>query len=686
MPSGKPRRSWTREWRSWASVPRTVRMRGGADSRDEAVAEGDLADRRQVYADREDEHARRAEEVARRGTLLATARGVVFVVGVGLVIAGDVAEGGTAVALLVAAAVLAVVFLVLVSRHRRVERWEAWHRTLATLNREGRLRLSRDWDGLDRIQGEGWWAEAPDMDPESHPYAGDLHVFGHASLTRLLGPVTTAPGRRTLSTWLLEGASPGEVEGRQEAVAELGSDLDFRQELAALGRRVEPGGQGALDELLAWAEGPIWLRERRGVVATAWIVPPVTVGLAGLHLAGVLGPLWIIPLVLQLLVRHRVGARMGADFHRATHGGPGIRCYAEQLRHVHERPARADRLRALRSRLEHEGQPVHRGLARLGKLLETAESRHNLFWQGLDLLFLVDVHLHGALERWKAEWGTDVRGWTETLGEVEALAALGSLVHDHPEWAFPEPASEEEPRLRTRDLGHPLLPPDTCVRNDVEVGPPGTFVLVTGSNMSGKSTLLRAVGANLVLAGAGGPVCATAFAFPPVRLWTGMRAEESLEEGISRFMAELLRMRRIVEAARGGGTHDGADGRSAPPILYLLDEVLQGTNTGERRVAVRAVLRHLLEEGALGVVTTHDLTLHDAPDLDRKSRKVHFRETVEEGPEGTRLHFDHRLREGLATTRNALRLLEAVGLGREGEEAEAAKEGEEAAEEADSAS
>lgn len=626
-------------------------------------------DRRQVYADREDEHARRADEEATRGTWLATARGVVFVVAVGLVIAGDLAEGGAAVASLGAAAALALTFLALVSGHRRVGRREAWHRTLATLNREGRLRLSRDWDGLDRIQGEGWWAEAPGTDPETHPYAGDLHVFGHASLARLVGPVTTAAGRRTLSAWLLEGASPAGVGVRQEAVAELGADLDFRQELAALGRGAEPGGQAVLDEFLAWAEGPVWLLERRSVRAAAWSLPPVTVALAGAWLAGALGPLWIVPLALQLLVRHRIGARVGADFHRATHGGPGVRCYAEQLRHVHDRPARADRLRTLRSRLEHEGQPVHRGLARLGKLLETAESRHNLFWQGLDLLFLVDVHLHGALERWKAEWGGDVRGWTAALGEVEALAALGSLAHDHPEWAFPEPAVEKEPRLRARDLGHPLLPPATCVRNDLEVGPPGSFVLVTGSNMSGKSTLLRAVGANLVLAGAGAPVCATAFAFPSVRLWTGMRAEESLEEGISRFMAELLRMRRIVEAARAGGG-DGAPDRNAPPVLYLLDEVLQGTNTGERRVAVRAVLRHLLDEGALGVATTHDLTLHDAPDLDRRSRKVHFRETVEEGPGGTRIHFDYRLREGLATTRNALRLLEAVGLGWEGGEAE----------------
>jgi DNA mismatch repair ATPase MutS len=233
------------------------------------------------------------------------------------------------------------------------------------------------------------------------------------------------------------------------------------------------------------------------------------------------------------------------------------------------------------------------------------------------------------------------------------LSALASLAHDHPDWCDPVLSRDGEVLVQGTDLGHPLLEPSACVRNDVAVGPPGTFLLVTGSNMSGKTTLLRAIGANLVLAGAGGPVCARSMTAPHLRLHTSMRIDDSLAQGVSLFMAELLRIRSIVEAADAGG----------PPVLYLLDEVLHGTNTAERRVAARAVIRHLLARDAIGAVSSHDLTLAEAPDLDRAADKVHFREQVERPDGRTRLTFDYRLRPGLATTRNALKLLDAVGLG-----------------------
>jgi DNA mismatch repair ATPase MutS len=191
----------------------------------------------------------------------------------------------------------------------------------------------------------------------------------------------------------------------------------------------------------------------------------------------------------------------------------------------------------------------------------------------------------------------------------------------------------------------------------VSVGPAGTFLFVTGSNMSGKSTLLRALGANAVLAAAGAPVCATALSLPRVRVYTSMRIEDSLAEGISLFMAELLRIKDVVDAS-------GATTRGERPVLYLLDEILHGTNTAERRIAARGVVRHLLGSGAIGAVSSHDLTLADAPDLRAAAHAVHFREEVEQGSgAGASLTFDYRLREGVATTRNALKLLEAVGLG-----------------------
>jgi DNA mismatch repair ATPase MutS len=260
--------------------------------------------------------------------------------------------------------------------------------------------------------------------------------------------------------------------------------------------------------------------------------------------------------------------------------------------------------------------------------------------------------VHRALERWKAESGARLRGWLEALGEIEALAALASLAHDHPDWCFPVPV--EEPRLTARALAHPLLAPGAAVTNDVEVGPAGTFLLVTGSNMSGKSTLLRALAMNVVLGSAGAPVCAAEMRLPPVSLQTSIRVQDSLEEGVSLFMAELLALARVVAAARTP---------SERRVLYLLDEILQGTNSGDRRLAARTVLLHLLAAGAIGAVTTHDLALAAAPQLETHAVTVHFTETVIADGGSPRLVFDYRLRPGLATTRNALVLLEMVGLG-----------------------
>jgi DNA mismatch repair ATPase MutS len=244
----------------------------------------------------------------------------------------------------------------------------------------------------------------------------------------------------------------------------------------------------------------------------------------------------------------------------------------------------------------------------------------------------------------------------DALGTVEALSALATLASDHPDWAFPELADAgPPPQFQAAALGHPLLAEGACVRNDVEVGPPGRVLLITGSNMSGKSTLLRSVGLAVVLADAGGPVCVRSLRLPVCTLFTSMRVQDSIEAGVSFFMAELERLAALLRAAP-------ARGDSGPPLLYLVDEILQGTNSDERRVAGRRLIRHLLRRNAIGAVTTHDLELHRHPEVEAASELVHFRESVTGDAGAESLSFDYRLREGLAETRNALRLAEIVGL------------------------
>ncbi len=266
-------------------------------------------------------------------------------------------------------------------------------------------------------------------------------------------------------------------------------------------------------------------------------------------------------------------------------------------------------------------------------------------------------HVWWALEGWQRRHGPRVRAWLDALAEVEALAALAGLAHDHPDWAWPtvEPGAD---RLVADGLTHPLLPPSRAVANDVVVGPPGRLLFVTGSNMSGKSTLLRAIGLGAVLAQAGAPVPATRWRMPPLDPVTSMRLQDSLEDGVSFFMASLARLTLVIERARAS-TRDAA----RPATLFLLDELLSGTNTAEREVAVRAVVGHLAACRVIGALTSHDLGLADAPELRAHAECVHFSETIDAQGDAPAVRFDYRLRPGVATSRNALALMRAVGLG-----------------------
>jgi DNA mismatch repair ATPase MutS len=312
-------------------------------------------------------------------------------------------------------------------------------------------------------------------------------------------------------------------------------------------------------------------------------------------------------------------------------------------------------LRELQARLAASGLTAAREMAALDRLKRLSDLRYQaLFHFPVNALTLWDFYVIARLERWQRRAGEHLREWFAILGEVDALAAIGSLAHDNPEWTFPR-VSPDADRVAARGLGHPLLPDAQRVVNDVEVGPPGSLLLVTGSNMSGKSTLLRSIGVNVVLAQMGAPVCAEDLSMPPLAVYTSMRVQDSLEAGVSYFMAALQRLKFIVEAARRSP-------HGAPRLMYLLDEILQGTNTAERQVAVRHILGHLLALPVIGAVTTHDLELGSSPELVQACRSVHFTEGVEDGEEGARLSFDYKLRPGVATSRNALKLLRLVGL------------------------
>ncbi|MCH9652113.1 MAG: DNA mismatch repair protein MutS [Deltaproteobacteria bacterium] len=541
------------------------------------------------------------------------------------------------------------VFVALVVAHDGVLRRRDQGERFRLLNHRALQRLERRWEQV----------PVPSLPPSEPPcpYARDLGLFGRASLAHLLGGASSPPGRKRLGQWLSSEASADEIGARQESVRELAPLLELRQALEVAGWEM---GQEKQDPELffRWAEGPVWLRKRTGL---RWLARGLTAASLLLLVVVSLGKLPIQALLLLWLINLLVGYGAARWIHpifaQASAREGQFAAYGAIFEILEGRRFESPRLKELVETLEATGLSVHQEMKRLHRLVEASDTRLSSFHFVPQGILLWDFHVLEKIEKWQLRAGNHIRHWLRVLGDVEALGALGGLAFDNPDWTFPEIVSQEGTTVVAKDLGHPLLSSTQRVTNDVEVGPSGSFLLVTGSNMSGKSTLLRSLGVNIVLAQAGGPVCASFFQLPPLRLATSIQVEDSLEEGTSFFMAELKRLKMVVDSA------DDLEGSQERRLFYLLDEVLRGTNSRERQIAVQKVLSHLLAKGAIGAVSTHDLELANLPGLDQAAQPIHFRETVHApDSEGAVMTFDYKARPGVATTTNALRLLALVGL------------------------
>lgn len=621
------------------------------------------------YSERERAASDRAREEAGRSLALSRARLVVFAAAAVVLIALLRTEGPIRTWLLYGLLLLAIVFGFLVARHTRIDERRRWFETLARVNRDQGARMRRDWRAVPHA------AVAPA--PPHHSYADDLDVLGvgpgHASLIDLIGPLNTTRGREFLRDWLLSPAPPALVSKRQAAARELAPLVDFREQfaaraiLAAAGsRRASLDPAVAFRQFLQWAEGPPWLISRPWLLWLARLLGGSTALLVIAQALGIVDdPVWLVPLLPAVVLWFIVSSRIERTFQHAFARNDAPREEARLFELIASRPFSSDLAAGISRALSSEAG-AGRAMLRLQRLMELADIRLTpLFHFPLNAVTMWDFHVVAAVERWQVTCGRRVREWFERTGELEALAAVATLVHDNPGWAFPE-IDTSATTVTARALAHPFLPEQARVANDVEVGPPGTFLFVTGSNMSGKSTLLRAIGINAVLAQAGAPVCATAMTLMPVRVETSMRVQDSLEEGVSYFMAGLKRLKEILSEAaasvlRRSPTDESGTSEDREVLLYLLDEILQGTNTAERQIAVRTVVRRLISTRSLGAITSHDLNLIDESDLRSAAHAVHFSERVDVDA-ASALSFDYTLRPGVATSRNALKLMRLMGL------------------------
>ncbi|MDH3718091.1 MAG: hypothetical protein OES79_08210, partial [Planctomycetota bacterium] len=606
-----------------------------------------------LYQQRVSELDTRLKDLDRQSTWMSRFRGLTFIPALVLAIWGwsSFEHPGLCYAV---ATVLFFAFIVLCSMHEDIlqQAEEIKHRR--RMNQIQLARLARRWRDIPNV--------LVDL-PEQHRYESrDLDLFGAASLFQLLSLAHTPFGRETLRDWLLEPASPDEIVARHKAVRFLGPSRDFREELDLRGRLLGATDSGPRD-FVRWAESPCWLANRSWL---KWVTRALSVAAIATMLVALFSTNSLIAWVtfaaivgVNILVMIVYVAKVYEIFESVSSRGHDIQHYRPLFGAIASLPADCTFFQRLLSQM---GTTPHEPIRLLGSLKRIIGFA-NLRRSGLlgipyffsQMIFLTDFHVLYFLEIWQQRHGHMVRGWLQSVGQLEAISSLATLANDHPDWAMPD-VGERSATLKAISLGHPLLNDDVCVRNDVEVGPAGTFLLVTGSNMSGKSTLLRAIGVNVALAQAGAPVCASEFRLPPLRVATSMRIQDSLADGVSFFMAELKRLKQIVDECR----EQEQSGNEM--FLYLLDEILQGTNSAERHIAVSQVISHLVAHGAIGAVSTHDLELARNPALAASCQTVHFRETIVGEGTDQQMTFDYKMRAGLAPTTNALKLLQLVGL------------------------
>ena len=541
-----------------------------------------------------------------------------------------------------------VVFIALAVAHDRVDRARAMAQRGLAYYERAVARLGEDWAGKGN-QGERFR-------DAKHLYADDLDLFGRGSMFELISNARTAAGENTLAQWLLAPGERGEVTARQKAVEELRSRVDLREELGLMGEDIRAAVDAKI--LKHWGEMPP-VKFFRGARAVASLLALAALVTFALFLAQVVNLRPFLVVVLAELVFNfitRDAVRTIAD---------GVETPAHELalltlllERLEREPFSSPRLVALKQALQTEGRTASQQIRRLGHWIATLDTaRHNMFFRpiGAPLLWISQVTM--AIEQWRQKCGPNVGKWTAAIGEFEALCSLAGFAYERPQAVFPELIEDSiqddltkpaGPRIEADALCHPLIPPANAVANGVNLGGEVRLWIVSGSNMSGKSTLLRAIGLNAVLAWAGAPVTCARMRISRLDIGASTRTVDSLVDHRSRFYAEIERLRDIVNLSREGR-----------PTLFLLDELLSGTNSHDRRIGAEALVRGLVARGAIGLVTTHDLALAEiAATFDGRAVNVHFEDHIE----GGEILFDYRLRPGVVTRSNALALMRAVGL------------------------
>jgi hypothetical protein len=533
--------------------------------------------------------------------------------------------------------VLAVfaVFVVAARRHSAVLQRKSEAQRAIVFFERGVARIDDRWTELS--------ARVAQVNAAGSLFAEDLDLFRRGGLFELLNTARTSAGDDTLASWLLKPADRDGILARQAAIAELRGMTEMREQLASCGE----ADFESLDvtALAQWASG----KEPRIPVLWRWTSPllvALTIAAAVRYLATNHGLLLLAMVIVDATITFALLKRTQTLFVNAERASHSLRLASVLIAQWEQQKFSSPLMNKLQQALHLNDESASQALAKLALLARMMEQRSNFIVRVFDAPLLYSVQLAGAAQAWKRRYGASLERWLCSLGELEALQSLAAYSFEHPNDPLPEVAGGE-PCLEAAMLGHPLIPEAKCVRNDVSLNRQTQLLLVSGSNMSGKSTLLRAVGINAVMAMAGAPVRASSLRITPLHVGASIQVNDSLQEGRSRFYSEILRLRAICALAE-----------EQPPVLFLLDELLDGTNSSDRLTGAAGIAHALIESGAIGLISTHDLALTAIGDGAHTLRNVHFEDRIEDGE----MRFDFKLRDGVVTTRNGVALMRMIGL------------------------
>jgi DNA mismatch repair ATPase MutS len=482
----------------------------------------------------------------------------------------------------------------------------------------------------------------------SHPYANDLEIFGNKSLFQYINRTSTYSGENLLVNWLLNPLKSKEkILRRQAAVTELSERLHWRQMFTAIGYKINLGEYFDTN-LIIWSKEQPDVSENTFYQIIRWALPLITLLLLGLIIYGIVPVGYFIALLLvNYMLLSRLSPKINNQHQKITRQIPALKNYSELLRHLEKENFTSEDLKDYHQQLFIEKQAASQVFKKLFRISDALDNRNNLIVGIiLNLIFLWDIHQVIRLEKWHKHYASYIEKWIDIIGRFDALISLANFHYNHTKYNFPQ--ITDEYILKSKQMGHPLIPENIRVNNDFTMEKSGDAFIITGANMAGKSTFLRTIGINMVLGMTGAPVCAESFEFKIINLFTSMNITDSLSNNESYFYAEIKRLKQLIDQAT-----------KKEDLLALLDEILTGTNTRDKEKASKAFLERLINMKITSIIATHDLSLTS---LEEKYPEVIHNKSFEVNLVNDDMKYDYRLRDGIAQNMNALELLKQMKL------------------------